>query len=158
MKLQESDQMGKVEASAAALLSECSAVLIRKLVASTTPHPLTIANLKSTIEKDDTFQCFRSALDDFQPVQLSASFLSAHLKRQGRVAATNNKKRPAPAKRKNPPSTASTRQKSAPAAASQQKIIAVKAMEDVDQEFAARIEETSTNRGQEVIEDEEDYD
>jgi hypothetical protein len=163
MKLQESDQMGKVEASAAALLSECSAVLIRKLVAST-PHPMTMANLKSTIEKDDTFQCLRSALDDFQPVQLSASFLSAHLKRQGRVVAANknnnnNKKRPAPAnKRKNPP-TASTRQKTAPAAASHQKIIAVKAMEDVDQEFATRIEETSTDRGQQkVIEDEEDYD
>jgi hypothetical protein len=179
-KLQESDHMGKVEASAAALLSECSAVLIRKLIAAT-PPPLSVSNLQSTIEKDDTFQCLRSALDDFQPVKLSASFLSAHLKQQGRVAgaAVQKKKRSAAAgaagvasKRKKPPSScksgggsssSSSSKKAATAAtAASPPIIVVKAMEDVEEDFVARIEEeTSTGHrfaGHGVIEDEEDYD
>jgi hypothetical protein len=113
-------------------------------------------------------------LDDFQPVKLSASFLSAHLKQQGRAvgAAVQKKKRPAAkgattvaSKRKKPPSSctsgggSSSKNAATAATAASPPIIVVKAMEDVEQDFVAQIEETGHRcAGHGVIEDEEDYD
>lgn len=123
--------MGKVETSAATLLSELSAVLIRRLVAATPTVPLTVETLKATIDNNDQFQCFRTALDDFQPVPLPTSILSKHLKK----AETKKRKRAPPKK----------------------KAAVAKVMEHVEPAFAAQVHET-TKATDEVILDEEDYD